>query len=115
MDILATFFVTGAEYPNTNTIPAKRVGIVFGSLVYPNRALSPILKNRVDAAIELYRHHRIQKILMSGDNSQTHYDEVTAMKEYTVKHGVPTNDITVDYAGYTTYDSCYRAHTIFNV
>lgn len=103
------------EYSDKKNIPAKRVGIVFGALVYSNHSLSPILKDRVDGAIELYNLHRIKKILMSGDNGRAAYDEVTAMKDYAVKHNIPSADIILDYAGFSTYDSCYRAHKIFEL
>jgi len=103
------------EYTDKKSIPSKRVGIVFGALVYPNHTLSPILRDRVDAAIELYHLHRIQKMLMSGDNGRIQYDEVTAMKDYAIHHNVPSSDIILDYAGFDTYDTCYRAHKIFEL
>jgi vancomycin permeability regulator SanA len=69
----------------------------------------------VDAAIALYRSGRVQKLLMSGDNSRPDYDEVTAMRRYAIDRGVSASDITLDYAGFRTYDSCYRARAIFGV
>ncbi|HMB24987.1 MAG: ElyC/SanA/YdcF family protein, partial [Chloroflexota bacterium] len=61
-------------------MPAKSVAIVFGAAVYPSGRLSPMLAARVEQAAEVYRAGRVKKILMTGDNGQTDYDEVTAMK-----------------------------------
>ena len=52
---------------------------------------------------------------MTGDNSSSDYNEVKAMQEYAVGQGVPIADITLDYAGFSTYESCYRAKEIFGV
>jgi vancomycin permeability regulator SanA len=74
-----------------------------------------MLADRVGAAAELYRLGRVQKLLMTGDNSRVDYDEVSAMRSYAADLGVPEGDITLDYAGFRTYDSCYRARAIFGV
>ncbi|MGE5776738.1 MAG: vancomycin high temperature exclusion protein, partial [Chloroflexota bacterium] len=57
----------------------------------------------------------VKKILMTGDNSRTEYDEVTAMKRYAIELGVPAEIIHLDYAGFSTYESCYRARVIFGI
>jgi vancomycin permeability regulator SanA len=74
-----------------------------------------MLANRVESAVELYQNGRIHKLLMTGDNSTISYNEVMAMKQYAHNLGVPTQDITLDYAGFSTYESCYRAHKIFDI
>ena len=55
------------------------------------------------------------KLLLSGDNGKTNYDEVKVMKNYCLKHGVPAKDIFLDHAGFSTYESMYRARDIFGV
>lgn len=92
-----------------------RVAIVLGAKVSKNGELSNVLYDRVLTAVELYRAGRIEKLLMSGDNSIANYDEPTAMKQTAVKLGVPESDIVLDFAGRRTYDTCYRAKEIFNV
>jgi vancomycin permeability regulator SanA len=52
---------------------------------------------------------------MTGDNSTISYNEVMAMKQYAHNLGVPIQDILLDYAGFSTYESCYRAHKIFDI
>ena len=76
---------------------------------------TPILKERLDTAIFLYKAGVAPKILMSGDNGSVHYDEVSVMRKYALDQGVPSNDIFMDYAGFSTYQSMYRAEYIFEV
>jgi vancomycin permeability regulator SanA len=95
--------------------PPRRVALVFGAGILPDGAPSPMLADRVDAAIGLYRLRKVRKLLFSGDHSRPEYDEVGSMLKYAVDRGVPRSDITLDYAGFDTYDSCYRARGIFGV
>lgn len=104
-----------ARYEVLDAVPQQRVAIVFGAGVRADGQPSPMLADRVAAAVALYQHGRAQKILMTGDNSSTQYDEASAMKQYAVARGVPAADITLDYAGFSTYESCYRARAIFGV
>lgn len=76
---------------------------------------TPILKERLDTGIFLYKARVAPKILMSGDNGSVHYDEVTIMKKYAIEQGVPSEDIFLDYAGFSTYESMYRAEYIFGI
>lgn len=96
-------------------IPAHRVGLVFGAGIAPDGRLSPMLADRMDAAIALYQAGQIHKLLLSGDNSRAEYDEVSAMRGYALARGVVAADITLDYAGFSTYESCYRAGAIFGL
>ncbi|MBV6627573.1 MAG: YdcF family protein [Rivularia sp. (in: Bacteria)] len=102
------------RHNNPNQIPSQRVAIVLGAGIYNNRP-SPMLADRISAAAKLYKLGKVQKLLMSGDNSSEDYDEVTVMKRYAMELGIPQKDITLDYAGFKTYQSCYRANAIFGV
>jgi SanA protein len=95
--------------------PEQRVGIVFGARVYPSGRLSGMLRDRVETGVALYQAGKVQKLLMTGDNSRVDYNEPDAMKAHAVSLGVPAADIQVDYGGRRTYDSCYRAREIFQV
>ena len=77
--------------------------------------MSDMLQDRADTALELYHKGKIQKFLVSGDNRRVDYNEVIVVKNYLVQKGVPENDIFLDYAGFDTYDSLYRARDIFQV
>lgn len=80
-----------------------------------NNAPSPMLKDRLDYAIDLYNKKVAPKIIMSGDHGQADYDEVNIMKNYAISHGVPSEDIFMDHAGFSTYESIYRAREVFGV
>ena len=124
VSVLATPLVATA-YINISThdrrylepvqVPQERVGIVFGAGLLQNGQPTPFLASRITAAVELYHLDRVQKLLMTGDNSRTDYNEVRSMQEYAHNLGVPMQDITLDYAGFSTYESCYRAHKVFGV
>lgn len=96
-------------------IPEAYVGIVLGSKVYENGALSPITKERADAAVKLYEVNKVSRILVSGDHGRDNYDEVNAIKEYLEVKNIPAENIFLDHAGFDTYDSMYRARDIFLV
>lgn len=74
---------------------------------------SPILKDRLKVAIDLYKKGIAKKIIMSGDHRSDDYDEVNVMKEYAINEGVLSSDIFMDHLGISTYDSVYRAKEIF--
>jgi vancomycin permeability regulator SanA len=103
------------RYTVVAEVPQQRVAIVFGAGVRPDGRLTRMLAERVQAASQLYHAGRVQKLLMTGDNSRANYDEVTAMQRHAVQLGVPAEDITLDYAGFSTYESCLRAREIFGV
>lgn len=89
--------------------------LVLGASVYVDRKPSPMLKDRLDRGIELYKAGIVKKLLFSGDNGQVEYNEVEAMKEYALKAGVKKKDIFLDHAGFSTYESVYRAKSVFAV
>lgn len=87
--------------------------LVLGCAVWANNEPSPMLKDRMDTAIELYRSGVAPKLLLSGDNSVKEYSEPDCMLEYALKQGVSAEDIFLDFAGFSTYDSIYRARAVF--
>lgn len=91
------------------------VAIVLGAAVHADGRPSPWLAYRLDVAADLYTSGRVEAILVSGDNRRVGYDEPTAMRDYLVGLGVPSEAIALDYAGFDTYDTCVRARRIFGV
>lgn len=89
--------------------------LVLGARVWENGEMSAMLKERVDYGIEVYKKGLAEKIIMSGDHGRVDYDEVNTMKTYAVEQGVPSEDIFMDHAGFSTYESMYRAREIFQV
>ena len=94
--------------------PGTKVAIIFGAGINNNKP-SKYLKDRLDAGIELYKNNKIDKILLSGDNGSDAHDELTVMKLYCYEHGVDTNKIYLDYAGFDSYSTLYRSKYIFNI
>ena len=86
---------------------------VLGASVIDSDTPSLMLKDRLEKGIELYYETDIPKLLMSGDHGGVYYDEVNVMKNYAIKKGVPSSDIFMDHAGFSTYESMYRAKEIF--
>jgi len=97
------------------TVSTQKVALVFGAGLTKSGEATPILKDRVDTAVQLYNAGKVKKLLMSGDNRFVNYNEPKAMRQYALELGVPDADIVLDYAGRRTYDSCYRAKAIFGV
>lgn len=89
--------------------------LVLGCGVRENGTPSPMLADRLDRAIALYRAGAAPKLIMSGDHGRKEYDEVNTMRAYALERGVPEEDLFMDHAGFSTYESIYRAKEIFCV
>lgn len=96
-------------------VPSRRIAIVFGAGLWRDGSPTPILQDRVETGARLFFAGKVEKILMTGDNSLVEYNEPEAMRQYAIQLGVPDTAIVLDYAGRRTYDSCYRAKEIFRV
>jgi SanA protein len=112
--LITALYARGRQYPSTQA-PAARVAIVFGAGLWRDGRPTPVLRDRVATAAELYFSGKVEKLLMSGDNSTIEYNEPGAMRAYALSLGVPDEAIVLDYAGRRTYDTCYRARDIFHV
>lgn len=87
--------------------------LVLGAGVRPDGTPSNMLNDRMEMGIELYKGRAGKKILASGDHGRKNYDEVNTMKRLAISKGVPKNDVFLDHAGFSTYESMYRARDIF--
>lgn len=87
--------------------------LVLGCGVSESGTPSPVLSDRLNRGIDLYEAGASQKLLMSGDHGRTNYDEVNAMKNYAIDRGIPSENVFMDHAGFSTYESMYRARDIF--
>ena len=112
---LITFLHAVRRTYDITEVPEHKIAIVFGAGLWRDGSPTPVLRDRVTTAAELYFNGKVEKILMSGDNTTVSYDEPGAMREYAVQLGVPEVAIVLDYAGRRTYDTCYRARDIFGV
>lgn len=87
--------------------------LVLGCLVKGEGQPSDMLTDRLRRGVELYKAEAAPKLLMSGDHGRTNYDEVNTMKQYAMDEGIPSQDVFMDHAGFSTYESMYRARDIF--
>lgn len=89
--------------------------LVLGAGVWGNGRPSPMLEDRLLQGIELYENGVSDRLLMSGDHGRKEYDEVNTMKRFAVDRGIPSEHVFMDHAGFSTYESLYRARDIFKV
>lgn len=87
--------------------------VVLGCQVRSDGSPSHMLEDRLKRSVALYDLGAAPKLLMSGDHGTVTYDEVNAMKRYAVDAGVPSEDVFMDHAGFSTYETVYRAGEIF--
>jgi SanA protein len=96
--------------------PQAQCALILGARVYEDGTPYPMLTDRLERGIELYRLGKVDKLLLSGDNSKPPpYNEVDVMLRYVQQQGIPDEDVFTDYAGYDTYDSMYRAVEVYHV
>lgn len=89
--------------------------LVLGCLVKDDGTPSNMLHDRLQRGVELYEMGAAPKLLMSGDHGRADYDEVNAMKQFALNAEIPSADVFMDHAGFSTYESLYRAKEVFGV
>lgn len=100
---------------NESDIPEADCILVLGAGVKPDGTPSLMLTDRLNRALELYEAGVADRFLMTGDHGRENYNEVQAMKDYVMAAGVPEDKIFMDHAGFSTYESMYRARDVFDV
>ncbi len=131
--VLGCLFIVGIACVfgvNQYVISTSKEGIIEESLAYDledvdcilvlgayvkNGSPSPMLEDRLKTGITLYQNGAAPKIIVSGDHGRANYDEVNTMKNYMIGDDIPSEDIFMDHAGFSTYDSIYRAKEVFGV
>lgn len=105
-------------HTDVSAVSKAQAVMILGAGIKSNKEMSPVLKDRVVRALELYKAGTAEKILISGNNKEVVYpsdDEVNPVRVYLLKEGVPAQDIFTDHEGYDTYTSMYRAKHQFGV
>ena len=101
-------------YTDSSELPKNNIGLVLGTSKYAYKGgINPYFKYRMEAAAKLYKEGKLMHLIVSGDNHKHGYNEPQQMKEYLMKLGVDSSDITLDYAGFRTFDSVIRVKEIF--
>ncbi len=101
--------------PNDAKLPSRHVAMVFGAGLNTAGGPSAMLYDRVATAADLYKANKVDKLLMTGDNGEVSYNEVEVMRQTAIQMGVQDGDIVLDYAGFSSWDSCYRAREVFGI
>ena len=101
-------------FDDTQSTPARSVGLVLGTSKYIAKSLNPYYQYRMDAAQLLYQEGKVNVLLLSGDNAHRSYNEPWTMKRDLLRSGIPEQDIVLDYAGFRTLDSVVRAKNVFD-
>ena len=101
--------IKNEDYSNLKDIDCI---LILGAGIWGNRP-SHMLEDRLLAGIELYKNGMAPKIIMSGDHGRKEYDEVNVMKDFAIGEGIASEDIFMDHAGFSSYESIYRAKEIF--
>lgn len=102
-------------YYSIQDLPQAQTVMILGASVRSDGTLSRVAQDRADIAIQVWRAGKAPTILISADNSTTHYDETRTIRNYLINQWVSTWAIFQDFAGFDTYDSMYRARDIFQV
>ncbi|MDT0295639.1 vancomycin high temperature exclusion protein [Mesonia ostreae] len=104
----------GKTFSKVEAIEKNKVGMVLGTAKYlVNGQINLYFKYRIDATVELFKNHKIDFVLISGDNGSIYYNEPQDFKKELIKKGIPEDKIFLDYAGFRTLDSVVRAKEIF--
>ncbi|MBR1375022.1 MAG: YdcF family protein [Cardiobacteriaceae bacterium] len=97
-------------------LPKKDFAVVLGTnKKLKDGRINPFYKNRIDAAVDLYRSGKVKYFIVSGANPSIYYNEPEDMKKDLMAAGIPENHIQPDYAGRRTLDSLLRAEKIFGI
>ena len=87
--------------------------LVLGCGVHDDGSPSAMLRDRLIRSVEMYETGVSDRLLMTGDHGRKGYDEVNTMKDFVVREGIPSECVFMDHAGFSTYESMYRAKEIF--
>ena len=111
-------YITRIQYWDTSSLPPKDASftaIVLGASVTAHQTPSDALRDRLDEGLWLYETGRAGKVLITGDDGRNEVDEISVMKKYLLDHGIPDENLLIDPEGYRTYESCKRAHEVFQI
>ena len=103
-------------FTDIKDVPEKYAVIVPGAAVVNNRSVSHVLRDRIEAGMNLLDKGTVIKFMISGDHGKTDYDEVNTARKYILQmHTVEEDKIFMDHAGFSTYETMYRARDVFCV
>lgn len=115
INLYMSFYAREYIYDDVKNIPEKYTVIVPGAKVYSNN-VSFVVRDRIAAAADCVKNQKAERVLISGDHGKKNYDEVNQMRKYMQNvYGIDGSIIFMDHAGFSTYETMYRAKEIFCV
>lgn len=115
-DVVGSAAARTAIYTSPQACPAHAIAILFGCGKYvAGGRLNQYYLHRIRAAADLYQAGKARHILISGDNHIHTYNEPESMQQDLLATGVPASAMTLDYAGFSTFETLIRANRIFGV
>lgn len=116
IDGMTSYIVRDKIYTDIEQLPHREYAVVLGTAkFYAKNVINQYYKYRLDAAVKLAKHNKIDKLLVSGDNKTPYYNEPKTMTNDLLKMGIDFQRIKQDYAGYTTFDSVIRADKVYKL
>ena len=114
MNIVMNYYYKVYIHTNLKDIPEAQAALVLGAGIRKNKP-SPILRRRLQGAINLYKNKKVHTILVSGDNTKKFYHEVNVMQKFLLKNKISSKDILLDFNGVNTFNSMYNCKNIFQI
>lgn len=116
VDSITSYAVRDKVYSEINDLPHRDYAVVLGTAkFYSKNVINEYYKYRLEAAKQLVKSEKVNKLLVSGDNKTPYYNEPKTMTNDLLKMGIPQLQIKQDYAGYTTFDSIIRATEVYKL
>ncbi|MEG9498148.1 SanA/YdcF family protein [Mannheimia indoligenes] len=116
IDSITSYAVRDKVYSEINDLPHRDYAVVLGTAkFYSKNVINEYYKYRLEAAKQLVKSEKVNKLLVSGDNKTPYYNEPKTMTNDLLKMGIPQLQIKQDYAGYTTFDSIIRATEVYKL
>ena len=108
----------GKVFSDIDSIKYNKVGLLLGTTPQAriDRITNYFFIYRIDAAEQLYKAGKIEKILISGDeDSLDGINEPECMRDSLVARGVPASAIILDGKGYRTICSVINANKVYGL
>lgn len=116
VDSITSYVVRDKVYSEIKELPHRDYAVVLGTAkFYSKNVINEYYKYRLEAAKQLVKSEKVNKLLVSGDNKTPYYNEPKTMTNDLLKMGIPQPQIKQDYAGYTTFDSIIRATEVYKL
>jgi uncharacterized SAM-binding protein YcdF (DUF218 family) len=112
--ILTVAFLAVRIYTFGNAVTDANgdVAIVLGAAVW-GKQVSPVFRERINHAINLYRQGKVRKIIFTGgQGNKNELTEAAAAQAYAINNGVPAGNILIEDTSHKTYENIVNAKRV---